>query len=163
MGRGSILQFLVRRFQSVETCKSVQYFLGYSGFKSRPSFSMILYFVSVVTVRDGSFISLDGSKETRNYHSECAYLEDHCSICRLPDESAASHGYLYSCVCVMVCPSVRSFTSISKELHWKYCSVIKTSLVINLFMSLCWKFPCFRTSRMSGLRFSISSKSNKNN
>ena len=26
-----------------QTCKSVQYFLSYSGFKSRPSFSMTLY------------------------------------------------------------------------------------------------------------------------
>ena len=31
----------------METCKSIQYFLGYSGFKSRPSFSMTLYFSPV--------------------------------------------------------------------------------------------------------------------
>ena len=31
-------------------CKSVQYFLSYSGFKSRPSFSMTLYFTVQKTV-----------------------------------------------------------------------------------------------------------------
>ena len=33
-----------------QTCKSVQYFLSYSGFKSRPSFSITLYYSS--SIRD---------------------------------------------------------------------------------------------------------------
>ena len=35
----------------MQTCKSVQYFLSYSGFKSRPSFSMTLYGISTSCAR----------------------------------------------------------------------------------------------------------------
>jgi len=39
-----------------QTCKSVQYFLSYSGFKSRPSFSITLYYINLAVQKASSKI-----------------------------------------------------------------------------------------------------------
>ena len=66
----------------METCKSVQYFLGYSGFKSRPYFSMTLYIffgVSVLTCRaisdSVSCRTLIAEDRVRSHDSRCGICE----------------------------------------------------------------------------------------
>ena len=91
-------------------CKSVKYFLSYSGFKSRPSFSMTLYIASTSTI----FLSLQHTSPFYQYTSLNALWISSIEPC--PRGSAQSGSPWGSGLCDIFRPFIHLFLAVVHRL-----------------------------------------------